>query len=470
MEQKQKKCLLLHVPKVNKFVSNLEWDSFINYIAMGLFSLCNQLELNGFSTEIIHIGVERYLNQDFSISQYVKESGVKFIGMSLHWHFQSYDTIEVARAIKKENPDAYIVLGGYTASCYAEEILTEYPFIDAVIKGEGEASIAELAKKVNSNEYNLDSIPNLYWRENGKIKKNAKTFVATSEDLDNFSFYSELKRLKNSSLYFKLLVGTTCRRMNDPKTNHSIAKSNSIYTICLGRGCPGNCTWCGGGAQALKKITNRNCISWRNPQKVAEEILTLKKEYDINHFYFCFDPTPSERSRIIELFRILGKSGEKISIFFECFGLPTGNFLLEFKNNLNENSIIAISPEFGNEKLRELHKSFSFTNEELENVLLIMANLKIHATLFFTDIPGLTKEESAETVNYVKYLGAKFGSAIDARILPIKHFEPGAPWTENPSKYGVNFEVKTFKDFYLEHSSSNFSWESPEFLGINMVK
>ena len=67
-------------------------------------------------TEIIHVGMEKLLNLKFSISQYVKQSGAKFIGMSLHWHFQSYDTIEVARAIKKENPDTYIVLGGYTAS------------------------------------------------------------------------------------------------------------------------------------------------------------------------------------------------------------------------------------------------------------------------------------------------------------------------------------------------------------------
>lgn len=464
--EKKEKCLLVHVPKVDTFASNSRWTSIINFISMGIFSLCHQLESNGFNTEIIHLGLEKYLNQDFSISRYVKDYDIKFIGMSLHWHFQSYDTIEVARAIKKENPGTYIVLGGYTASCYAEEILAEYPFIDAIIQGEGEASIAKLAKKILYGEGEFENIPNLYWRENGEIKKYVKTFVATSEDLDNFSFYSELKRLKNHLSYLKLSLRMHYIRDNDNNFFENTT-CNSIKTICLGRGCTGNCTWCGGGANALKKIINRDFISWRSPQKVAEEILMLKKEYDVNHFYICFDPTPSEQTRIIELFRILGQSGEKISIFFECFRLPTKDFMLEFKANLSENSIIAISPEFANEKLRDFHKSFSFTNDELENVLEIMGDLKLNAMLFFTDIPSLTKENSDETVDYVKYLREKFISVKNAFILPINDYEPGAPWTENPSKYGVNFETKTFKDFYLEHSEPIISWESSDFFEKN---
>lgn len=461
------KCLLLHVPTIAKFVSKFEWDSFVNHIAMGLFSLCNELDSGGFDTEIIHLGLEKYLDPHFSISQYVRQSGARFIGMSLHWHFQSYDTIEVARAIKKANPDTFIVLGGYTASCYAEEILREYPFIDAVIKGEGEASIARLAKQIASGEQNLGGIPNLYWRHNGKVEANTEHFVATSEDLDRFSFYTKLDKLKNRSIYLRLIVGMSCKRVNRDGVNvceTDFQPTNEIHTICLGRGCAGNCAWCGGGAKALKKIINRSCISWRDPRLVAEEILMLRAKYDVRYFFMCFDPTPWERSRLMELFRLLGKSGEKIRIFFECFGLPTKEFLMEFKNNLSADSIIAISPEFANEQLRRRYKSFSFTNKEFENILTRMDDMKMHATLFFTDIPGLTKEESRETADYVKYLCKKFGSTIDAYVYPIDRYEPGAPWTENPARYGVHLERKTFRDFYLEHSDALISWESPEWL------
>lgn len=460
----QKKCLLLHVPTIVEYKPGLKWSSFANYIAMGLFSLCHQLESKKINTEIVHLGMEKLLDQSFSISNYIKDSGVKFVGMSLHWHFQTYDTIEVARAIKKHNPDVYIVLGGYTASCFADEILEECPFIDSVIKGEGEASIAELAEKVFCNKNNdLEDIPNLHWRKDDKIIVNSKTFVATSEDLDKFSFYSELKKLKNHSLYVGLDIDMVCVKEDGENLLKNDLVSDSIHTICLGRGCTGNCTWCGGGAKAIKKLYNRSCVSWRSPQKTAEEMLMLKREYGINNFYFCFDPTPSDRTKIIEMFRFLGQTEEKISIFFECFGLPTEDFLQEFKHNLSLDSKIAISPEFANENLRKKHKSFYFTNKELENVLNRMEELNIKSTLFFTHLPTLTKEDEEETNNYIKYLREKFSSITSAVNFPIMFFEPCAPWTEAPSDYGINIERKTFKDFYLEHSEPNISWESSDF-------
>jgi hypothetical protein len=192
----------------------------------------------------------------------------------------------------------------------------------------------------------------------------------------------------------------------------------------------------------------------------------LKAKHDVREFSMCFDPTPWERSRLVELFRILGKSGEKVRIFFECFGLPTKEFLVEFRNNLSEDSVIAISPELANEKLRRFYKSFSFTNAEFENILMRMDDMKMHATLFFTDIPGIAKKDSKETADYVQYLCRKFGSTVNAYIFPISHFEPAAPWTENPSKYGIQLPRKTFKDFYREHSDPAISWESPEWLAL----
>lgn len=465
-QSSQKKCLLLHVPKLTDFKPDEKWNTFVNDIAMGVFSLSHQLEINGFEHEIIHMTIEKYYDSKFSIAKYVKESGIKFVGISLHWHFQAFDTIEVAKAIKKENPDAFIVLGGYTASCYAEEIVETYSFIDAVIKGEGEASIVPLAMKVMTDDSNLESIPNLYWRKNGECVVNTEAYAASSEDLDTFSFYSQLKRLKNNQLYFTLnaKVGFT---INDGvSVINRVPPDKQIHTICLGRGCGGNCTWCGGGQRALKKIIHRDCISWRNPGLVADEILMLKKDYDINGFYFCFDPTPSEQNKIISLFRMLGDSGEKVKIFFECFGLPSSDFISEFKTNLSADSTIAISPEFGDEKLRAAHKSFSYTNNELENVLDKLASLKINSLLYFTHIPILTAADEQVTIDYSNSLITRYYPYVKALVIPISFFEPAAPWTEEPEKYGAHFTKKTFADFYNEHSVPNTSWESPEFVNF----
>lgn len=458
-----KKCLLLHIPKLFELKANSKWEAHINLIAMGLFSLSHQLDVNGFEPEIIHIAMEKYYDTNFSIVKYIKKQKIKFIGISLHWHFQAYDTIEIAKKIKQKNPNTFIFLGGYTASCYADEIIEKMPFIDAIIKGEGEGSIVELAKRVTSDNYNFEGIPNLYWRKNGEVVINPETYVASSEDLNKLSFYSQLDNLKHNQFYFYLETKIQCLKNNDENI-WTGSNNKQIHTICFGRGCSGNCTWCGGGADALKKILNRNCISWRSPHLVADEIFMLKRVYGIEEFYFCFDPTPSDQSKICELFRLLGESKEKINLNFECFRLPTDEFIKEFKSNLSANSIIVISPEFGNEDLRKLHKSFYFSNKELEDTLRKLYDLKITSVIFFASIPDLSKEEEQNTIDYANYLKEKYQPFIHVIIIPINDFEPGAPWTENPLKYGMNYKNKIFMDFYNENSVVKESWESQDFI------
>lgn len=54
----------------------------------------------------------------------------------------------MAKIVKEKCPQTFITLGGFTASYFAQEIMENYPFIDSIIKGEGEIPIRELAKKL----------------------------------------------------------------------------------------------------------------------------------------------------------------------------------------------------------------------------------------------------------------------------------------------------------------------------------
>ncbi|MBO6181771.1 cobalamin-dependent protein, partial [bacterium] len=153
-------CLLIHVPQVRGF-SKKDFKLFINYIAIGVFSMCNELAKNKFKPQIIHLGVEKSFDADFDIADYVKKNKIKMVGLSLHWHYQAYDTLNVARKIKEINPDTFIFLGGIMSSAFADDIIKKYSYIDAVIKGEGEKSIVELAQKIHSQDKNLSSVSNL---------------------------------------------------------------------------------------------------------------------------------------------------------------------------------------------------------------------------------------------------------------------------------------------------------------------
>lgn len=80
-------------------------------------------------------------------SDYVESRGVKYVGFSLHWHPQTYDSLEAARQLKFDFPHVFIVFGGYTASYFAKQILERYAFVDAVVRGEGEIPLATLIKQ-----------------------------------------------------------------------------------------------------------------------------------------------------------------------------------------------------------------------------------------------------------------------------------------------------------------------------------
>ena len=78
------KCLLVHTPQLCKNNDSKEFSSNINFCAMGLYSLAKEIEKEGNHSEIIHLGIEKYLNPEFLLSDYINKHGIKFVAFSLH--------------------------------------------------------------------------------------------------------------------------------------------------------------------------------------------------------------------------------------------------------------------------------------------------------------------------------------------------------------------------------------------------
>ncbi|MHA2315574.1 MAG: cobalamin-dependent protein, partial [Candidatus Hermodarchaeia archaeon] len=52
----------------------------------------------------------------------------------------------IAEKVKKQNPNIVIVFGNFLATFNAERILKKYPFVDVIVRGEGEYTSLELVK------------------------------------------------------------------------------------------------------------------------------------------------------------------------------------------------------------------------------------------------------------------------------------------------------------------------------------
>lgn len=89
--------------------------------------------------------------------------------------------LPVLQEIKSEHPEKTIILGGPGPSSVAEKLMVKFPFIDVIVKGEGECTIKDLAKGLPYKE-----VRGIVFQSDGAV-------VSTSErerihDLDRLPF------------------------------------------------------------------------------------------------------------------------------------------------------------------------------------------------------------------------------------------------------------------------------------------
>ncbi|MHB1389987.1 MAG: B12-binding domain-containing radical SAM protein [Thermoleophilia bacterium] len=94
-------------------------------------------------------------------------AGSAYVGLSVMTGWQIRDAIDISRAVKDAYPDMPVVWGGYHASMLPEETLAE-PYIDIVIRGQGQLPALELAQRLAAGR-DIDGIAGVCYKREGKI-------------------------------------------------------------------------------------------------------------------------------------------------------------------------------------------------------------------------------------------------------------------------------------------------------------
>ena len=135
--------------------------------------------------------------------------------------------------------------------------------VDFVAIGESEITIKELIKKLDNRETNFKNVEGIAYKENGDVLRTAPRQIVRELD----SFPMPAWDLIDIPSYKKIWL-----------TNHGYFSLNIATT----RGCPFKCNWCA-------KPIYGNRYNSRSPQKVAEEIEFLIRNYQVKHFWMCDD-------------------------------------------------------------------------------------------------------------------------------------------------------------------------------------
>ena len=439
--------LFIHPPRI--FAKDyFEVRSAFIKLPVGLVALADYLEQNGYSTKILNIPMEIYFNKNFRLSKYLRSIDVRICAIELNWILNAYGSIQSADIVKIVNPNVITIVGGISAT-YFQEDLIKYPSIDAVIRGEGEVPLLKLVDHYLKGNPSLSNIPNITYKDDGKIHQNPIEYIA--EDLSFLNFVN-FELLENWKKYVKV----------DPS-----------ISIMMGRSCPYNCVYCGGGKQAYNEICKRDKVILRDPQQIVDDVIYLKQLYpelklvDLTHGYY-----PSNHQYWMKILQLIKKEDVDIGAIFEVWSLPAkDSFLRESAKTFDlSRSFLNFSVHTYSERVRQIlvklgDTKLNFSNKAIYN--LITKCEKYHLPLILWLTVGNPFETIKDFIINLKHLlGITKNYVIKKKqvILFINTavlISPGSLAFSNENKFGVKIKEKTFKDFYklfrdLRYSKSFF--------------
>ena len=370
------------------------------YIHASLAPWCLYEGVKRYAPEAEAIVIEGTINErEEAIIKRITQEEPDAVGFSSYiWNIEK--VLFIAEKIKALLPDTKIILGGPEVSFNGERVLTENPFVDFVISGEGEKAFAETVKALSENRYPKDNIAS-YFYEGNFVKGKYNIFE------EELSPYSEE--------YFSSLKGR-------------------ISYIESSRGCPYSCTFCLSGSE-------KN-VRFFSIERIKREILLLSKSGS-QTVKFVDRTFNANKKRAIEILEFIkdnyGKEiPEGVCFHFEIAAdildekmlsvislMPKGSVQFEAGiQSFNERTLSAIN------RKTDLHKL-----SENVKTLVSFGSCHIHTDL----IAGLPFENMAsfkDSFNKAYSLGANM---LQLGFLKILH---GSQMEKTTDEYVVSFGKK----------------------------
>ncbi|MBU2473004.1 MAG: radical SAM protein [Patescibacteria group bacterium] len=368
------KILLINPPGKTSFIAP----------PLGLMSLATSLRNSGHFPKILDYLIENF-NQDSLFNDIQKVDLIGITSVSPHIN----NALNLARLIKKKFPDKIIVLGGAHASLLPQETIENNPFIDFLIRGEGEIRIIQLIEYIQG-QIKLKELDGIVFKKDGKIiNLQPKKFI---QNLDNLPMPAyDLIPFKKYSLYLQ-------------------SQFQPAITMLTSRGCPFNCIYC-------SKPVFGSSIRTRSPKSILEEIIFLKKNYNIKEIIFYDDSFTLKKEKITKFCQLIIENNIKIN--WKCE--TRVNLVDQELLNLMKKAgcyMICYGIESGNQKILDILKK-GITLEQIEKAIIITKKAKIKILGYFMiGIPQETEKNIKETINFAKKLNPDYAQFSIATAYP----------------------------------------------------
>jgi radical SAM superfamily enzyme YgiQ (UPF0313 family) len=378
---------------------------------LGLAMIAAMLKQAGHEVHVIDATVER-LNI-YRLQKRVEAIKPDIIGITASTAYAKKATL-TARWLKLKNPNAKIIFGGPWPTVDYEYLLNRGA-ADAVVIGEGEYTIVDLAKAMEEG-LPLADVEGVAFKENGTVMKTERR--AYIENLDDLPFPA-WELFPPSRKYFAHTLG---RR---------------FYPLSTSRGCPMGCIYC-------SKMVHGTKIRTRSVESIINEIKYLKKEFNVDNLIIVDDNFNYNIERAENICDAIAGLDFKVKMTFNN-GVRADKLTprLAWKMKRAGAGEVALGIESGNQEVvNKIGKSLDL--KAVEHAARILKKLNIFAVGFF--MVGLPFD-SVKTIMDTKRFALKLDLDIANffRVLPF----PGTKLYEMVQEQGsFLIDVREQLNFY----------------------
>ncbi len=411
------------------------------YFPLGFLSMSAHLRAHGHTTRIINLAAKMGKPR-FDVPALLRTLHPRAFGVGLHWLAHAHGSLEIVRLLKELHPDVPVIMGGFSATYYAAEIMREWPQVDYILLGDStEQPLLELLDCLAAGQPPA-GVPNLAWRHGGEVRWNERSYCP--DDI-------------NVAINFKALLHDMWR-YRDFRGNLFTGKHWPKYFINMTpwcRGCRLQCASCGGTNAAL----GRARLGVRPPEAVAAEVAAIQSLSP-----HCVGIPGDLRMGAGEAY-VDALAARKLTkgIGYELF-YPADRAWLDRLAATSPLANYSLSPETHDEHLRHRYGR-PFTNDEIEQTIAaaVAQGREIRA-FFMTGLPGQTAASIKETVEYAAGLYDRYARppkpVFDAIISPLApYLDPGSRAYEHPEEFGYRLRFATLAEYRQ-------AWLSPDWVEV----
>ena len=295
----------------------------------------------------------------------------------------------------------FTVVGGPHVTFAPEETLLQSPWIDAIVIGEGEKTLVELAKAVVEDK-DIHRVAGIAFADRGMVVKTAPQ--APIENLDQLPLPA--RELLPMARYRAL--GTPC-------------------TVITSRGCPFRCIFCSGRQMFGPKVR------FRSPELVVDEIEKLQRDFGLAKINIVDDTFTANRRHAEAVCEEMLRRNLKMkwSVFARVDRISED--LARLMNRAGCDWVLFGVESADEGILKTIRKGI--TPDEVRRGVKIAAEAGINVfNSFIFGLPGESRDTALKSLAFGDELYHKYGAKYGFHMLsPL----PGTELYERAKEYGV---------------------------------